>query len=100
MKKLLLSLCFVALAGCSADLSKLTKLDENSTAKAKIKACLLNEANTRFQAGTLFDNTATQTAKDMVSVCVKTLALESAGLSETSVSVAEVIIQNLQNKAN
>ncbi len=97
MKKFLLCMFLVVLTGCSADLSQYTKVDENATTKVKMKACLLNEANTRLQAGTLFSTSITQTAKDMVGVCVKNLALQSVGITQESQSTAETIIQNLKN---
>lgn len=100
MKKFLLCLSVVFIAGCSADLSKYTTVDANASAKTKMKACLINEANTRFTAGTLFSSSITATAKDMVGVCIKNLALQNAGISQESQSTAETIIQNLKNMAS
>ena len=95
MKKLLVA-CLL-LAGCSADLSKYTTVDANASAKTKMRACLVSEANTRLQAGTLFNQGIRATADELVTVCVKKLALESAGISEESQSTAQSIIQNLKN---
>lgn len=95
MKKFLL-LSFVLLAGC-ADLSQYATADSNASAKTKMRACLVSEANTRFQAGTLFAQSISVTSDELVSVCLKKLALESAGISQESQSTAQTIIQNLQN---
>lgn len=100
MKKTLLCIALVLIAGCSADLSQYTNVDANAPAKTKMKACLINEANTRFTAGTLFSSSITATAKDMVGVCVKNLALQNAGISQESQSTAETIIQNLKNMSS
>ena len=100
MKKLLMCTAIVFMAGCSADLSQYANVSENASTKTKMQACLVNEANTRLQAGTLFTASVTQTAKDMVSICIKNLALQSAGISAESQSTAETIIQNLKNFTN
>ncbi|MBQ7303711.1 MAG: hypothetical protein IJW75_02175 [Alphaproteobacteria bacterium] len=97
MKKNLLLTLMVLLSACNADLSQYTNVDANSSAKVKMRACLVNEANSRLNNGTLFTSSVTQTAKDMVGVCIKNLALQSAGLSQESQSTAETIIQNLKN---
>ena len=96
MKKFLLCVCVVLLSSCSADLSKITNLSENSSYKAQIKSCLLNEANAKLQAGTLFSSSITATAKELVTTCVKNLALQSVGIEQESQSTAENIIKSLQ----
>ncbi len=95
MKKLLVA-CLL-LAGCSADLSKYTTVDANASIKTKMRACLVSEANAKLQAGTLFNQGISATADELVTICVKKLALESAGISEESQSTAQSIIQNLKN---
>lgn len=97
MNKFLLALFVVLVAGCSADLSKYTTVDSNATAKTKMRACMVSEANSKFQAGTLFTQGVSATADELVSICLKKLALESAGISSESQSTAETIIQNLKN---
>lgn len=92
MKKiLLLSVCF--LAACS----QTATVDANASAQTKMRACLISEANSRFQAGTLFTQSIKLTADDMVNTCLKKLALQAAGISEESQSTAASIIQNLKN---
>lgn len=99
MKKLLLYVCFVLLTSCSADLSQYTNVSENSSYKTKMKSCLISEANARLQAGTLFNSSVTVTAKEIVTSCVKSLALQSAGIEQESQSTAEKVIQGLKNLA-
>ena len=51
MKKIVLLGMLAVLAGCS-DLSKFTTVDSNASAKTKMRACMVSEANSKFQAGT------------------------------------------------
>jgi hypothetical protein len=99
MKNFLFSVAVLLLAGCSADLSKYTSVDANASIKTKMRACMVSEANSRLQAGTLFNQSISVTADELVEVCLKKLALESAGISSESQSTAETIIQNLKNLA-
>lgn len=96
MKKLIVC-SFLLLAGCGADLSKYTTVDANASAKTKMRACLVSEANAKFQAGTLFTQGISATSDELVSICLKKLALEAAGISTESQSTAQSIIQNLKN---
>lgn len=84
------------LCGCS-DVSKYTTVDSNASVKTKMRACMVSEANAKFQAGTLFTNTVSATADEIVNTCIKKLALQSAGISSESQSTAETIIGNLKN---
>ena len=89
-----------ALSACSSngfDLSKFTAVDSNASVKTRLRACLISEANTKFQNGTLFAKGISATADELTNTCVKKLALESAGLTSESQSMASTIIQNLQN---
>ncbi len=95
MKKALF-LSLLLLGGC-AELSQYATADSNASAKTKMRACLVSEANSRFQAGTLFTQSISATSDELVSVCLKKLALESAGISQESQSTASTIIQNLKN---
>ena len=97
MKKVIIyGLSSLILAAC-ADLSQYTTVDSNASAQTKMKACMLSEANTRFQAGTLFNNTIKATAGELVNTCLKKLMLQSAGISEESQATAQTIITNLKN---
>ena len=95
MKKALL-LSLMLLSGC-AELSQYATADSNASAKTKMRACLVSEANSRLQAGTLFTNSISVTSEELVNVCLQKLALESAGISQESQSTASSIIQSLKN---
>lgn len=90
-----------ALSACSSDggfdLSKYMTADSNASTKTRLRACLISEANTKFQNGTLFANGLTATAQELSNTCIQKLALQSAGISSESQSMASTIIQNLQN---
>ena len=96
MKKVILCGAFALLAGC-ADISQYTNVDSNASMKTRMKACMISEANSKFQAGTLFTNSISVTADEIVNTCIKKLALQSAGISAESQSTAETIISNLKN---
>lgn len=91
MKKLFL-LSVLTLAACAQ-----TDVDPNASAQVKMRACMVNEANSRLQAGTLFTGGVKVVADDIVNTCLKKLALQAAGISEESQSTAQSIIQNLKN---
>lgn len=87
------------LAGCS-QLSQFTGSNTETTdgsIRAKMQSCLMSEAQSRFQAGTLFTNSISATADELVSTCTKKLALQSLGISSESKTAAENIITNLKN---
>ena len=90
-----------ALTACTADggfdLSKYTAVDSNASIKTRLRACLISEANTKFQNGTLFAKGVSATADELTNTCVQKLALQSAGITSESQSMASTIIQNLQN---
>ena len=96
MKKLMLVAGMLTVAAC-ADLSKYTTVAENASTKEKMRACMISEANTKFQAGTLFSAGISATAEELVNICINKLALQSVGISEESKSTAETIISNLKN---
>ena len=97
MKKIICAtVAFIALSAC-ADISKYTTVAENATTKEKMRACMISEANNKFQAGTLFSASISATADELVSTCINKLALQSVGISEESKSTAENIISNLKN---
>ena len=100
MKKAILCALVIALSACSTDLSQYVQVDANASYKAKMKACLISQANTKLQAGTLFNDTVVATAKELAATCVKNLALNEVGIEQESESMAQSIIQNLQNVVN
>ena len=99
MKKLTLLAVAALLCSCS----QMSQLQSNSSSSdgvsVKMRACLMSEANTRYQAGTLFTNSVTSTATELVKTCTQKLALQSAGISSETQSTAESIISNLKSLA-
>lgn len=96
MKKIYIMSVAVLLTACSG-LTNTGTISENTSVKTKMKACLISEADTRFQAGTLFNNSISSTAQELVSACIKKLVVQSESVSEESQSMAETIISNLKN---
>lgn len=96
MKKILLGCFLMLLVGCG-DTSRYTTVDANASAKSRMRACLISEATAKFQAGTLFLQGVSATSDELVSICLRRLALQSVGISEDSQSTAQTIIQNLRN---
>lgn len=105
MKNILWLMAILIIAGC-ANLSSMLASGDSSTSSAdttvrsRMYSCMLNDAQSRLQAGTLFNNSITATAKDLASTCAKKLALESMGISQQSQSDATNIINSLKNLAN
>lgn len=104
MKKFaILSLVF-ALGACAESssggfLSSLTATDANSSVRQKMQACMLTEAQNKFQAGTLFSQGISATADELVATCAQKLALQSVGISEENKSTAVSIINSLKGMA-
>jgi len=96
MKKILVCIALLLMAGC-ADTAKYSVADANAPIKTRMRACLVSEATAKFQAGTLFTQGISATSDELVSICLRKLALQSAGISEESQSTAQSIIQNLRN---
>ena len=99
MKKLLIIAAVVAMSGCSqlGSFMPNSSSDNNTGTRAKMESCMLNEAQNRLQAGTLFNDTISATAKDIAGICTKKLALSSMGISDETQRSAENIITNLRN---
>lgn len=100
MRYVTILLSGMILSACSSDgfdISKYTTVDANASTKAKLKACLISEANTKFQNGTLFASSISVTTDEITNNCIKKLALEKAGLNNEAQSTASTIIQNLKN---
>ncbi|MBQ8482381.1 MAG: hypothetical protein IJ532_07610 [Alphaproteobacteria bacterium] len=102
MKKIFIitAVCFIV--GCS-ELSQFMPSSSGSTSatdsswRSKMQSCMMSEAQSKFQAGTLFTNSISATADELVSTCTKKLALQSLGISDEAKSSAESIITNLKN---
>lgn len=98
MKKLLIMATVFAVCGCS-ELSSFMQNSNSADAstRSKMQSCMLTEAQSRLQAGTLFVNSVSATAKDIAGTCAKKLALSSMGISDDMQHSAEDIITNLRN---
>lgn len=100
MKKVFGGLAVVLLiSACSnVDFNTLL-LNSNSSNTAKLNACMLNEANSRANAGTLFTTGlgVKETAEDIAKDCIKKLTLQAYGLDNTAVSNATNIINALKD---
>lgn len=99
MKKLIILGALAVLSGC-ADLSQYGTADANASAKTKMRACMVAEANVKLQNGTLFAQSLSATSDEIVNTCIKKLALQAAGIREESQSAAQNIISNLRNLGN
>ncbi|MCQ2734459.1 MAG: hypothetical protein MJ212_00720 [Alphaproteobacteria bacterium] len=98
MKKLLMILAILNVCGCSGlDSFMQSSNNTNVGARSKMQSCMLSEAQTRLQAGSLFTNTVSATAKDIAGTCAKKLALSSMGISDEMQYSAENIITSLRN---
>lgn len=99
MKKFTFIAMFAFLSACS-QMSQMQSGSADSGVSVKMRACLMSEANTRYQAGTLFTNSVKSTATELIKTCMKNLALESTGITPQTQSAAEGIITNLKNLAS
>ncbi len=97
MKKYLILAAATALFGCAEMNSFLPSSGADSSTQSKLHSCMMTEANSRLQAGTLFTDTVMNTAKDIAGTCTKKLALQSLGISEQAQSDAANIINSLRN---
>lgn len=98
MKKLLIMATVLTVCGCSEFGTFMQNSNGTDTgARSKMQSCMLTEAQSRLQAGTLFTNSISATAKDIAGTCAKKLALSSMGISDEMQHSAENIITNLRN---
>ncbi len=87
---------FVIIIGCFLICSCTNLQQYNSSVTTEMKSCLITEANSRLQAGTLFTNSVKTTASEIVSSCTKQLALQSTGIDNQTQNMAENIISGLK----
>lgn len=93
MKKCLILAAVLGLAACE-HLSAL-----QSSEMGNLNSCMMNDAQNRLVAGTLFTSGVMATAKDISQGCIKKLALQKAGLDDTALSSATSIINSLKAAA-
>ena len=88
MKKILISMTALLLAGCVAN--------EANTSNTALNVCLTQKANTAIQDGTAFTTPVKTLAQNISKECLKKLALEKAGLSEESLTAATNVLTALK----
>ncbi len=89
-----LAVALLALTACNG-LSDYMQADKNAPLKTRLRACMLSEANSRLQAGTLLDKTLKETADEIANDCLRKLALQSMGIGGEAASTAESIVKSL-----
>ena len=97
MKKIIGVLAVVSvLTGCGT-LSSATKEDP---VQVRLRACMVQEATAKLNAGTLTTKNIKKTSKTISTACVKKLALQSAGLDtkETETLATTVLNEVLKSK--
>ena len=90
MKKYFIVAAVLGLAACES-LSMLQTSD-----MGKLNSCMMDEAQVRLNAGTLFNNSVMTTAKSISQECIKKLALQKAGLDDSALNAATSIINSLK----
>ena len=85
----------VLLSGCE-QLDKYMNVGANASAQDKFRACALTEANSMLQNGTLFTKSLTATKDEIVSTCLKKMALEAAGIDSEAQTIATNVINALR----
>ena len=82
MKKIAIIGMMLAVAACAESsggfLSSLTTTDANSSVRQKMQACMLTEAQNKFQAGTLFSQGISATADELHSALALSMAHHTA----------------------
>lgn len=90
--KLKLVLATIILLSSCAKLESLTQVGNNATAEEKFRACAINEVSAKMKAGTLFNQGFTATKDEIVSTCLKKLALQAAGIDAEADSITDGIL--------
>ena len=97
MKKLVVLLVACALVSACENMSQYTTADKDASDMTKVRACLLKEANAKFEAGTLFEGELKATAETITNTCLTKLALEKAGITEETQTAASQIISSFKS---
>ena len=96
MKKYCLILGLAVLLNGCGQLDKYMVVGANATPQEKFRACAVTEANSMLQNGTLFTKSLTATKDEIVSTCLKKMALEAAGIDSEAQTIATNIINSLR----
>lgn len=99
MKTKLILIAAAALSACT-QLESMTQVSSNASAEERFRACALSEVSTKMQAGTLFNQTFTATKDEIVSTCLKKLALQAAGIDAEADSITDGILSKFLGSSN
>ena len=98
MKKII---CLLALACALSACSAIKDANKEGSSKAKLTACMTNEATAKFQAGTLSAANIKATATEITAARFKKLALPSSEQDTTEANkTASGILKTLLNSRN
>lgn len=99
MKKILSVIAMtVALSACEGvDMTPYTTANANDSVRVRMRACMLSEAQSKMQAGTLLSAGFKAEVDNLSRTCIRKLALQSAGIDEEAASTATSVLNNLMN---
>lgn len=99
MKKILSLIAMTtALTACEGvDMTPYTTASTSDPVRVRMRACMLSEAQSKMQAGTLLAGGFKAEVDNLSKTCVKKLALQSAGIDEEAASTAASVLNNLMN---
>jgi len=87
-----------ALTACEGvDMTPYTTASTSDPVRVRMRACMLSEAQSKMQAGTLLAGGFKAEVDNLSKTCVKKLALQSAGIDEEAASTAASVLNNLMN---
>lgn len=90
----------MALAACAGvDLSPYTSASASDPVRVRMRACMLSEAQSKMQAGTLMAGGFKAEVDSLSKTCIRRLALQSAGIDEEAASTATSVLNNLMGSA-
>lgn len=85
-----------ALTACEGvDMTPYTTASTSDPVRVRMRACMLSEAQSKMQAGTLLAGGFKAEVDNLSKTCVKKLALQSAGIDEEAASTATSVLNNL-----
>ena len=101
MKKLFSIIAMtMALTACEGvDLTPYTTASTSDSVRVRMRACMLSEAQSKMQAGTLMASGFKAEVDSLSKTCVRKLALQSAGIDEEAASTATSVLNNLMGSA-
>ena len=97
MKKILSLIAMTtALTACEGvDMTPYMTASTSDPVRVRMRACMLSEAQSKMQAGTLLAGGFKAEVDNLSKTCVKKLALQSAGIDEEAASTATSVLNNL-----